>query len=167
MASEQTAAAEGPVGKLRRDPFAMTPFAGYNMADYWGHWLSMADRVEPSKLPKIFQVNWFKKDSSGNFIWPGFGENSRVIAWAIGRLEGTFQGRTSALGIMPELEELELAGLELSSESLEKLFEVDKSSWLSETEMISEFFAEFEDRLPKQMAAELEQLEQRIQAEIR
>jgi len=162
MASEQTAAAEGPIGKLRRDPFAMVPFAGYNMAQYWAHWLSIGQTSDSSKLPKIFQVNWFKKGKDGSFLWPGFGENSRVIAWVIGKVSGEFQGTESALGQLPAADELNVSGLEIDEATMDQLFEVDSESWSAEIETIKEFFAEFGDELPTELATELMELEKRI-----
>ena len=163
MASEQTAAAEGPIGKLRRDPFAMVPFAGYNMAQYWGHWLSIGKVSDRSKLPKIFQVNWFKKGKDGSFLWPGFGENSRVIAWVIGKVSGDLVGTDSALGEIPAAGELDLSGLDLDEATINQLFEIDKASWSAEIETIREFFAGFGNQLPSELATELAELEKRIQ----
>ena len=164
MASEQTAAAEGPIGQLRRDPFAMVPFAGYNMAQYFGHWLSMAKIPDRSKLPKIFQVNWFKKDKDGSFLWPGFGENSRVIAWVIGKVAGEVIGSDSALGKLPAPGELNLSGLDIDQATLDQLFEIDPTSWSAEIETIKQFFGEFGNQLPSELSAELIELEKRIQS---
>ena len=163
MASEQTAAAEGPIGKLRRDPFAMVPFAGYNMANYWSHWLSMGAKADRSKLPKVFQVNWFRKDSAGKFLWPGFGENSRVVAWIIGRVSEELEGVDSPLGRLPASGEFDLSGLNLDQNTLDQLFEIDANSWSAEIETIKEFFAEFGPELPSELAAELAELENRIE----
>ena len=163
MASEQTAAAEGPIGKLRRDPFAMVPFAGYNMAQYWAHWLSIGKNSDRSKLPKIFQVNWFKKGKDGSFLWPGFGENSRVIAWVIGRISGEVVGADSALGQLPAVGELNLSGLNLNPEIVDQLFEIDQVSWFAEIDTIKEFFAGFGNQLPGELVTELSELENRIQ----
>lgn len=162
ISSEQTAAAEGPVGVLRRDPFAMLPFCGYNMADYFGHWLSFADRVPRGSLPKIFQVNWFRKGTDGGFLWPGFGENSRVIDWIIGRLEEKNLGFNSPLGTMPNLNELNLVGLEFAPYALEELFDVDPESWIYEVRSIEQFFAKFGEKLPTKLATELRELEARL-----
>ena len=164
MASEQTAAAEGPIGKLRRDPFAMVPFAGYNMAQYWTHWLSMGKVSDPSKLPKIFQVNWFKKGTDGSFLWPGFGENSRVIAWIMGKLSGELVGRESAIGQLPAAGELNLSGLEIEQSTLDQLFEIDPESWSAEIETIKEFFDGFGDQLPSELELQLNELERRIES---
>jgi phosphoenolpyruvate carboxykinase (GTP) len=164
MASEQTAAAEGPIGKLRRDPFAMVPFAGYNMAQYWSHWLSMGKVSDPSKLPKIFQVNWFKKGTDGSFLWPGFGENSRVIAWIMGKISGELVGLESAIGQLPAAGELNLLGLEIEQSTLDQLFEIDPESWSAEIETIKEFFDGFGNQLPSELELQLNELERRIES---
>lgn len=164
ISSEQTAAAEGPVGKLRHDPFAMLPFCGYNMADYFAHWLSFAERAEAKNLPKIFQVNWFKKSADGKFLWPGFAENIRVLDWVIGRLEGTRQGQLSALGTVPATGELNIEGLDLSNKDMEELFDVDPESWSEEVESIKVFFEKFGDRLPDELRAQLVALDGRVRA---
>jgi phosphoenolpyruvate carboxykinase (GTP) len=164
MASEQTAAAEGPIGKLRRDPFAMVPFAGYNMARYWAHWLSIGKTSDPSKLPKIFQVNWFKKGKDGSFLWPGFGENSRVIAWVIGKVSGETLGSDSPLGQLPATGELDLSGLDINQETIDQLFDIDPASWSAEIDTIKDFFEEFGDELPAELKTELAELETRIQS---
>lgn len=162
ISSEQTAAAEGPVGVLRRDPFAMLPFCGYNMADYFSHWLSFADRVPREALPTIFQVNWFRKALDGGFLWPGFGDNSRVIDWIIRRLENKVPGRQSPIGTMPNLSELNLEGLSLGPTALEELFDVDPESWLYEVRSIEQFFAKFGEKLPAKLSGELIELEARL-----
>jgi phosphoenolpyruvate carboxykinase (GTP) len=164
MASEQTAAAEGPIGTLRRDPFAMVPFAGYNMANYWTHWLEIGKTSDSSKLPKIFQVNWFKKGKDGRFLWPGFGENSRVIAWVIGKVSGEAVGQASALGELPATGELEVSGLEIDQQTIDQLFEIDNQSWSAEIDTIREFFKGFGDELPVELATELQELEDRIKS---
>lgn len=160
VSSEMTAAAVGGVGQLRRDPFAMLPFCGYNMADYWSHWIEMGENF--SALPKIFQVNWFRKDKDGKFIWPGFGENSRVLAWIVDRLEGHVDGIESPLGILPKTEDLNLAGLELSADNLAELFRIEKESWLEECSLTDEYFDMFGDRIPDELEAELTALKQRL-----
>lgn len=160
VSSEMTAAAVGGVGQLRRDPFAMLPFCGYNMADYWNHWIEMGKNF--SALPKIFQVNWFRKDKDGKFIWPGFGENSRVLAWIVDRLEGHVDGIESPLGILPITEDLNLAGLELSADNLAELFRIEKESWLEECSLTDEYFDMFGDRIPDELEAELTALKQRL-----
>jgi phosphoenolpyruvate carboxykinase (GTP) len=160
ISSEQTAAAEGPVGKLRRDPFAMLPFCGYNMADYFGHWLSMADKN--LQLPRIFQVNWFRKDSDGKFLWPGFSENIRPIAWIVDRLEGKAEGIQTPIGVIPASAELNTSGLEISEQQLEELFEIDFEAWSYEVSATGQFFEQFGEKLPSQLSLELLQLEARL-----
>ena len=162
IASEQTAAAEGPIGKLRRDPFAMLPFCGYNMADYFAHWLSFADRLDADKLPAIFQVNWFRKDENGKFLWPGFAENIRVIQWIVGQLEGQDNGEETALGILPKSENLNIDGLDTSIEQLEQLLDVDGDSWRAELKDMETFFDGFGDKLPNKLKQELSQLSARL-----
>ena len=164
IASEQTAAAEGTVGALRRDPFAMLPFCGYNMASYWGHWLDIGKATTPDKLPKIYQVNWFRKDADGNFIWPGFGDNSRVLAWIIERLEGNEEARETAIGRMPTEGELNIDGLDITPEQLTELFSVDAETWLAEADLTEEYFAQFGDRLPAEMTNQLNALRDRLKA---
>lgn len=157
MASEQTAAAEGPVGVLRRDPFAMLPFCGYNMADYWQHWLNFGAQIDADKRPKIFQVNWFRKSATGKFLWPGFSENSRVIDWIISNLEGKAPGKESGIGMLPEPDEFNLSGLDITSEERESLFEVDAESWLHELDLIDSYFDSFGSKLPGQLREVLQE----------
>ncbi len=163
VSSEQTAAAEGTVGELRRDPFAMLPFCGYNMADYWGHWLEMGEKLG-EKAPKIFQVNWFRKGADGRFLWPGFGDNSRVIDWAIRSIEGEAPGRETAIGIIPAEGELNLAGIEEVANDLDEIFAIDPASWLAECELTEEFFARFGDRVPTALREQLAGLRARLGA---
>lgn len=162
ISSEQTAAAEGPVGKLRRDPFAMLPFCGYNMADYFGHWLEIGQMVEEDKLPRIFQVNWFRKSADGKFIWPGFAENSRVIDWIVARLEDEVPALDSPIGLLPRITDLNLDNLDITKASLNELFEVDGESWLYEVRLAEQFFDSFGDKLPSALRAELIELESRL-----
>ncbi|MEO6822404.1 MAG: phosphoenolpyruvate carboxykinase (GTP) [Candidatus Nanopelagicales bacterium] len=162
IASEKTAAAEGTVGELRRDPFAMLPFCGYNMADYWGHWLSVGRATDPAKLPRIYQVNWFRKDANGHFVWPGFGENSRVLAWVVGRLTGAADAVDTAIGRMPAPGSLDVEGLGLSEEVLTELFAVDPTSWLAEADLTEEYFARFGDRVPPELRTQLTNLRTRL-----
>jgi phosphoenolpyruvate carboxykinase (GTP) len=157
MSSEKTAAAEGVVGELRRDPFAMLPFCGYNMADYWAHWLRVGERLG-FHAPAIFQVNWFRKSGDGRFLWPGFGENSRVIEWIIRRLEGAAGAIESPIGRLPITDELTMDGLDISADDLAALFEVNRESWLAESELTAEFFARFDGRVPAALNAELASL---------
>ena len=166
ISSEQTAAAEGPVGVLRRDPFAMLPFCGYNMADYFSHWLSFEERCGAENLPKVFQVNWFRKSASGEFLWPGFGENIRALDWIIRRLEDEVPGESSPVGRIPAPGELNLNGLDISEEQLAELFEVNPAAWLSEVESARAFFDRFGDKLPQQLVSQLDHLEARLQERV-
>ncbi|MBP6684658.1 MAG: phosphoenolpyruvate carboxykinase (GTP) [Leucobacter sp.] len=163
ISSEKTAAQEGTVGELRRDPFAMLPFCGYNMADYWGHWLEMGEQLG-DKAPKIFQVNWFRKGDDGRFLWPGFGDNSRVIDWVIRSVEGEHEGRETPIGIVPADGQLNLDGIEEVANDLDEIFDIDPKSWLAEADLTEEFFAQFGDRLPAALNAELEGLRNRLGA---
>ena len=163
VSSETTAAATGAVGVLRHDPMAMKPFCGYHMADYWAHWVEMGEKLG-DKAPKIFNVNWFKQDDEGNFIWPGFGDNMRVLDWIIRRCEGTVGAEETAIGYLPKPEDLNLEGIEdeVTPEVLDNLLDVDKDLWKAEVEDIKEFYKQFGDRLPKEMSAQLEGLEARL-----
>ncbi len=163
ISSEKTAAQEGTVGELRRDPFAMLPFCGYNMADYWGHWLEMGEQLG-EQAPKIFQVNWFRKGADGRFLWPGFGDNSRVIDWVIRRVEGDVSGRETAIGTVPAAGELNLDGIEVPEADLAELFAIDPASWLAESDLTEEFFAQFGDRVPAALREQLESLRARLSA---
>ena len=148
VASEGTAAAENKVGELRRDPFAMLPFCGYHMGDYFDHWLKLGAGADPAKLPKIYFVNWFRKDERGKFIWPGFGDNSRVLKWIVERLEGKAQARATAIGNLPAKGALDVSGLNLSDAHLELLTSVDHEVWREEATKIPPFYKTFGDRLP-------------------
>ena len=160
MSSEQTAAAEGTVGELRRDPFAMLPFCGYNMADYWSHWLDMGKSLG-NKAPKIFQVNWFRREN-GKFLWPGFGENSRVLDWICRRVDDQVAANETPVGRVPAEGSMNLAGLDVSNEAMTKLFEVDKKMWNDEVALTDEFFDKFGDRLPVELTDELVSLKARL-----
>ncbi|HTH96583.1 MAG TPA: phosphoenolpyruvate carboxykinase (GTP) [Stellaceae bacterium] len=162
-ASEGTAAAENKVGELRRDPFAMLPFCGYNMADYFAHWLKIG-KTPNAKLPKIFFVNWFRKDLHGKFVWPGYGENSRVLKWIVDRLEGKVQARDTAIGRLPIKGELDVSGLNLTDAQLELLLSVDRSVWRDEATLVTEGYEMFGDRLPKELWEEHEALLARLDA---
>ena len=162
VASETTAAQEGAVGNIRRDPFAMLPFCGYHMADHWAHWLSFPERTEPSKLPKIYGVNWFRKDDNGKFMWPGYGDNARVLAWIVGRLEGEAAGVETPIGVVPTAADLDLTGLDLDDETIEAILRVDTTEWNAELDSIATHYDGFGDKLPAALAAELETLRQRI-----
>ncbi len=163
VSSEQTAAAEGTVGALRRDPFAMLPFCGYNMADHWAHWLRMGEQLG-EHAPRIYQVNWFRKGEDGRFLWPGFGENSRVIAWITDRVAGAVDARDGATGRLPHPGDLHLDGLDLEETDLAELFAVDPVAWTREADQTEEFFAEFGDRLPAALSAQLAGLRTRLAA---
>ena len=163
MSSEQTAAAEGTVGDLRRDPFAMLPFCGYNMADYWGHWLEIGEALG-DKAPKIFQVNWFRKDENGKFLWPGFGENSRVLEWIARRVEGTAAAADVAIGRIPAEGSMNLEGLDISESDMHKLFEIDTKMWQNECILTSEFLTEFGNKVPAEVTNQLAQLRGRLAA---
>lgn len=154
MASEQTAAAEGTVGELRRDPFAMLPFCGYNMADYWGHWLRLADK--DLKLPKIFRVNWFLKNSEGRFVWPGFAENARVLKWIVGRVEGDIELKRTPLGGLPRLADLGIPELNLSEEDEAYLLHWSKPETRDELLAVKQYLAKFGSRIPVELRIELD-----------
>ncbi len=166
IASETTAAASGVVGNLRFDPFAMLPFCGYNMADYVGHWLSIGESTDRSKLPRIYGVNWFRKDANGKFVWPGYGENSRVLKWIIERLEGTASAVATPVGNLPLAGSLDVNGLSLSTEQLEAALRVDAMEWLNELPKVEEHFAKLGDHLPEEMFAQLAALRQRLTAAV-
>lgn len=163
VSSETTAAATGAVGVLRHDPMAMKPFCGYHMGDYWGHWVEMGEKLG-DKAPKIFNVNWFKQDENGNFIWPGYGDNMRVLDWIIKRCEGTVDAVETPIGYLPKKEDLNLEGIEdeVTPEILDELLAVDKDLWKAEVADIREFYKQFGDRLPKAMADQLNNLEARL-----
>jgi phosphoenolpyruvate carboxykinase (GTP) len=163
ISSEQTAAAEGPVGALRLDPFAMQPFCGYNMADHWAHWLEIGDRLG-SKAPRVFRVNWFRKSSDGAYLWPGFGENVRVLEWIAGRLDGSADVDWSPVGGLPAVGGLDLAGLDLDGFALDELFSVDPTAWSAEVEQLRAHFDRFGDRVPTRLRGRLDQLARRLEA---
>ena len=162
MSSETTAAAAGAVGKLRRDPYAMLPFCGYNMGDYIAHWLEIGRKGDVSKLPKIFYVNWFRKDAEGKFLWPGFGDNSRVLAWVFGRCAGTAEALETPIGRVPAPEALPTDGLDLRGDDLAGLLEVDVEAWKGELSLIREYLDSLGDRLPEEMRAQADALERRL-----
>jgi phosphoenolpyruvate carboxykinase (GTP) len=165
MGSEKTAAATGGLGELRRDPFAMLPFCGYHMGDYFTHWLSMTDRTDEAKLPRIYGVNWFRKDGDGKFLWPGFGENSRVLEWICRRLENEADGIDTPIGVVPRPEDLNLDGLSDSDrENLEEALAVNLAEWRQEIPTTVEHFDSFGEKLPPVLRAELAELEERLNA---
>lgn len=159
MASEKTAAAEGVQGELRFDPMAMLPFCGYNYGDYFAHWLSMKDRTDVADLPKIFFVNWFRRDEDGRFLWPGFGENSRVLKWIFERIDGTVDAIDSPIGKLPVPDQLDLSGLDINQADLDTLLAVDTEGWKGAVSQIREHFDRFGDRLPAELNAAVDHLE--------
>ncbi len=161
VSSEMTAAAAGTVGKVRHDPFAMLPFCGYNMGDYFNHWLSIGKKADASKLPKIFYVNWFRKDENGKFIWPGYGDNIRVLKWVFERLEDSKNFDEKPYGRIPSKGALDVSGLNLSDTDIEKLFIISKEEGLKEAAEMKEYYKKFGDKLPKEMNDELNKLEER------
>ena len=157
MASETTAAAAGAVGVVRRDPMAMLPFCGYNMGDYFRHWLDMGEKLG-DKAPKIFNVNWFRTDDEGNFIWPGFGDNCRVLNWIIDRCDGKADAKETPIGYVPNAEDIDLTDLDFDIETLKSILEIDKEVWTKEAEEIEEHYKKFGDKLPEELRAQLETL---------
>jgi phosphoenolpyruvate carboxykinase (GTP) len=164
VASEGTAAAENAIGALRRDPFAMLPFCGYNMGDYFNHWLELGAKADPAKLPRIYFVNWFRKDERGKFVWPGYGDNSRVLKWIVERLEGSAEGVDTPIGLLPKPAELDVSGLSLTPEQIELLLSVDPQIWRQEAALIPPFYETFGDRLPKALWAQYESLVQKLES---
>ncbi len=161
MASERTAAQVGKVGEIRRDPMAMLPFCGYNMADYFEHWLRMGIRMRWQ--PKIFHVNWFRQDDEGQFLWPGYGENLRVLEWILARCRNEVEGVKTAIGFIPKPDDLDMTGLDMPAASMKKLFEIDPQAWRDEMGRIEEYFKKFGDRLPIEMLAQHEALKLRLE----
>ena len=161
MSSETTAAQAGAVGKLRFDPMAMLPFCGYHMGDYLGHWLSIGRR-EGAQLPRIFYVNWFRKDADGRFMWPGYGENSRVLAWVFRRCEGSADAEETAIGLVPTASGIDLEGLDVPAETMSELLAVDPEAWKQQLEQMRDHYARFGDKLPPELAAQLQALETRL-----
>ncbi|MDF2559035.1 MAG: phosphoenolpyruvate carboxykinase [Microbacterium sp.] len=162
ISSERTAAAEGTVGELRRDPFAMLPFCGYNMADYFGHWLKVGRGLRFDRAPRIFQVNWFRRGDDGRFLWPGFGDNSRVVDWIIRRIAGDVPAVDSPIGRLPRVEDLNLDGLDIPAADLDELFSVDAEAWQTEADLTEEFYDTFGDKVPAALRAELASLRYRL-----
>jgi len=162
MSSETTAAAVGDVGAVRLDPFAMLPFCGYHMADYLAHWLSFAQRTNPAKLPKVYFVNWFRKNDAGKWLWPGYGENSRVLKWVCERVEGTGKAVQTPIGNLPTPDALDLTGLNLPAENVNQLLAVDDAGWKNEADDIAAYFAKFGDKLPGALKQQLDALRKRL-----
>lgn len=167
ISSERTAAAEGTLGELRRDPFAMLPFCGYNMADYFAHWLKVGQQLRFDRAPRIFQVNWFRRGTDGRFLWPGFGDNSRVIDWIIRRIEGEVPAVDSAIGRLPRVQDLNLDGLTVTEEDLAELFAVDPELWTREADLTEEFYSRFGGKVPAALQAELAALRYRLKVAAR
>lgn len=161
MASETTAAATGAVGVLRHDPMAMKPFCGYHMGDYFGHWIEMGE-ILGDKAPKIFNVNWFRVDEDGKFMWPGFGDNFRVLEWIINRCEGKADAVETPIGYLPKPEDINLEGLDMDMETLKKILTVDNEKWTAETKEIEEYYKIFGDKLPEELKNQLEGLKERL-----
>jgi phosphoenolpyruvate carboxykinase (GTP) len=162
VSSETTAAAVGTVGNLRRDPFAMLPFCGYNMADYFGHWLSFSKKYDEKNLPKIFYVNWFRKGDDGRWLWPGYGENSRVLEWVFDRVAGRADADTTPIGFVPTSSSIDIRGVDVTPGDMKELLTVHADEWRAEVPLIRKHFAQFGDRLPVELATEIDQLEERL-----
>ena len=162
MSSEKTAAAAGKIGEVRFDPFAMLPFMGYNVGDYIKHWIEIGKDTDSNKLPKLFWVNWFRKDENGGFLWPGFGENSRVLKWILERIDGTAQAVDTPLGLLPEIDGIDTSGLDLNDLAMQRLLEVDSDSWSEEVPLIENHLKAIGDRLPEEMTSQLDYLKSRI-----
>ena len=162
MSSEKTAAAAGKIGEVRFDPFAMLPFMGYNVGDYIRHWIEIGKDTDSNKLPKLFWVNWFRKDENGGFLWPGFGENSRVLKWILERIDGTAQAVDTPLGLLPEIDGIDTSGLDLNDLAMQRLLEVDSDSWIQEVPLIENHLKAIGDRLPEEMTSQLDYLKSRI-----
>jgi len=156
VASETTAANVGEVGVVRRDPMAMKPFCGYNFADYWAHWLSFDERSD--KLPKIFHVNWFRQDKSGHFLWPGFGENLRVLRWIIDRCEGRVDAKDTPIGFLPDSSDIDTSDLGVDDETMQALTSIDTAQWQEEMSAIGEYLDSYGERLPEALKAEQEKV---------
>ncbi|HNX49027.1 MAG TPA: phosphoenolpyruvate carboxykinase (GTP), partial [Thermoanaerobaculaceae bacterium] len=164
MSSETTAAAAGKVGELRFDPFAMLPFCGYHMGDYFAHWLKMGGRTSADKLPRVYYVNWFRRDESGKFLWPGYGENSRVLKWIFERCEGKSEAVPTPIGMLPTPSTIDMVGLDAAPGAMEELLRIDRDGWLANCEQIDKHYARFAERLPQALRDELASLRQRLSA---
>ena len=161
-ASEMTAAAIGGAGQVRRDPMAMKPFCGYNFADYFSHWLTFGNKSD--KLPKMFHVNWFRRDSDGKFMWPGFGDNMRVLSWILDRVEGKVDARETPIGHLPNVADIDISGLDVSQETMEALLSVNADQWQDEVTAISEYLGEFGSRTPQALKDELAKISTALKA---
>ena len=160
MASETTAAATGAVGVVRRDPMAMKPFAGYNFGDYWRHWHDVGKKLKSP--PRLFHVNWFRRDAAGKFLWPGYGDNLRVMEWIIKRCTGTVGAQESAIGYLPHAADLNLEGVDVSESTMQELLAVQAPAWRQETTQMRAYLEEFGARAPEEMAAEIAAIEKRL-----
>jgi phosphoenolpyruvate carboxykinase (GTP) len=165
VSSEKTAAAAGRIGELRRDPMAMLPFCGYNMADYWQHWIHLGQQHK-GQLPKIFYVNWFRKDAQGRFLWPGFGENSRVLKWIFERCQGTASAVSTPIGKLPTLDSIDFSGLNITDEAIASLLRVETQGWLEELPLIRDYYQQFGDKLPTELNHQLNQMQQKLETAI-
>ncbi|MDG2335170.1 MAG: phosphoenolpyruvate carboxykinase (GTP) [Myxococcota bacterium] len=163
ISSEKTAAAAGKIGELRRDPMAMLPFCGYNMGDYWSHWLDVG-RKQGAQMPLVYYVNWFRKGDAGNFLWPGFGENSRVLKWVFERCNGSANAVNTPIGNLPTPESLDLDGLSVDDDALKTLLTVDREGWLQELPLIRDYYARFGDRMPEELTSFVDNLEKELSA---
>jgi len=164
MSSEKTAAAAGTVGEVRFDPFAMLPFIGYNVGDYLTHWLEMGAGADPTKLPRMYWVNWFRKDADGSFMWPGFGENSRILKWVMERIGGTGEAVPNAIGMVPTTDAIDRSGLDLTDADMDALLAVDTDAWQGEADLIEQHYARAGDRLPEELRRQLADLRKRLSA---
>ena len=162
MSSEKTAAAAGTIGELRFDPFAMIPFCGYNMGDYFKHWLEIGKATDAAKLPKLFWVNWFRKDENGSFLWPGFGENSRVLKWVVERIDGDGEAVDTPIGRVPTVQAIDRSGLDVDDARMAKILAVDSEAWRAEVPQIEAHFEFIGTQLPAELREELEELEKRL-----
>ena len=162
VSSEKTAAAAGKIGELRRDPMAMLPFCGYNMADYWSHWINTGQQQDV-RLPKVYYVNWFRKDDDGQFIWPGFGENSRILKWIFERCEGTADAVETPIGNLPNVDGLDFSGLNLTDTQIAELLRVEVDGWLEEIPLIEDYYATYGNHVPEELHKELIELKQRLE----
>jgi phosphoenolpyruvate carboxykinase (GTP) len=163
MSSEKTAAAAGKVGDVRFDPFAMLPFMGYNVGDYIGHWLEIGTKADAEKLPKLFWVNWFRKGDDGKFLWPGYGENSRVLKWVLERIAGTGDAEDTPIGLVPTVGAIDRTGLDLDDATMAELVDVDHEAWKGEVALITEHFASIGERMPAELTVQLDDLTRRLE----
>ncbi len=164
MSSEKTAAATGQTGVVRFDPFAMLPFTGYNVGDYFAHWLEVGERADADKLPRLFWVNWFRRDDDGSFLWPGFGENCRVLEWVLERVAGDGAAAETPIGLVPTLDAIDRSGTDVDDAAMAKLLDVDPSAWEGELAVIEEHYAAVGERLPTELRDQLEDLRTRLHA---